>query len=139
MSLVDLHPMIVHFPIALALVALLFNVADYWIKTVWLGKASIALTVLAALGALAAVTTGALFTKPTAGLAATLKAEHAMYAGVTTTLLLLAAIVGLFIAFKFKDNKRMKWALTALLVAAAIAVALTGMKGGDIVYHVWLF
>lgn len=131
--------MLVHFPIALALVALLFNVADYRFKTPWLGTSSIALTILAALGAIASVTSGFLFTKPTAGLAATLKAEHVMYAGVTVSLLVVAAVVGLLLALKYKENTRLKWLLTALLVAAAVGVSLTGMKGGEIVYHVWLF
>lgn len=139
MSLIDLHPMLVHFPIALALVALLFNVAGYRFRTSWLETSAIALTVLAALGAIAAVTSGALFTKPTAGLAATLKAEHVMYAGITTTLLAIAAIAGLLIAWKLKDNVAMKWIFTALLFGAAVGVSLTGMKGGEIVYHVWLF
>lgn len=131
--------MLVHFPIALALVALLFNVADYRFKTSWLGMSAIALTVLAALGAVAAVTSGALFTKPTAGLAATLKAEHVMYASITVSLLVVASLIGLLIALKYKNNIRLKWLLTAFLAAAAVCVSLTGMKGGEIVYHVWLF
>lgn len=139
MSLLDLHPMLVHFPIALALVALLFNVADYRFKTLWIRKSAVALTVLAALGAIAAVTSGALFARPTTGLAATLKAEHAMYAGITMSLLVVAAFVGLLFVLKYKDNVRVKWLFTVLLIAAAIGVSLTGLKGGEIVYHVWLF
>lgn len=131
--------MLVHFPIALTLVAMLFIAADYCFQTSWLKPSAIALTILAALGAIVSVVSGALFTKPTQGLAATLKADHVMYAGITTALLAAAAIAGVLIIWRLKENIRIKWLFTALLAGASLFVALTGMKGGEIVYHVWLF
>lgn len=131
--------MLVHFPIALALVALLFNLAEYLLRTKWLDKASITLTVLAALGAIAALLSGIFFTNPTAGLAATLKAEHFLYAGIATGLLTIASFFGVFILKKHRNSSRQGLFFTVLLIASAIAVSLTGIKGGSIVYDVWLF
>lgn len=131
--------MLVHFPIALALVALLFNLAEYWLWTKWLNKASVILTILATLGAVASLLSGIFFTKATVGLAATLKAEHLIYAGITTGLLIAASILGLIILEKHKNHVQLKVLLTGLLIASAVAVSLTGMKGGAIVYEVWLF
>lgn len=139
MNLLHLHPMLVHFPIALALVALLFNLATYYFNKEWLDRASIALTVLAALGAVAAILSGFFFTKPVAGLAGTLKDIHVMYALISTVILIVAALVGLTIALKENSRNRLKYIFTLLLVLAAIGISLTGMKGGSIVYDVWLF
>lgn len=139
MNLIHLHPMLVHFPIALALVALLFDIANYKFKQDWLVKSAVTLTVLATLGALAAILSGLFFTKPTAGLADTLKGVHTLYAIVSTVFLLIASGVGLISFYKNKTLKQMKYVFTAALLLAAIGVSLTGMKGGSIVYDVWLF
>lgn len=140
MNLNVLHPMLVHFPIALALVALLADVASYLFKnTCWLNKAAVALTVLAALGALASLTSGFMFTKPTAGLAEVIKLVHIKYAITTTILLCIAALVALFAMIRYSyKNVALKYSVTILLIAAAVFVSLTGMEGGSIVYDVWL-
>lgn len=141
MNLVHLHPMLVHFPIALALVALLFNLATYYFKQDWLNKGAVALTVLAALGAVAAILSGFFFTKPVAGLAATLKDEHVMYALASTLFLIVSSCIGLMIVLKPGKQGQTKspHLFTLFLGLVAIFISLTGMKGGSIVYDVWLF
>lgn len=142
MSLLHLHPMLVHFPIALALVAFLFDVSGYRFKHDWLSKAAVALTVLAALGAVASVLSGFFFTKPVAGLGAMLKEEHVTYAFISTLLLIIASVVGLtnLCAKKSSAPKvKLKYLYTFLLLLVAVGISLTGMKGGSIVYDVWLF
>ncbi|MEG1562786.1 MAG: DUF2231 domain-containing protein [Bacteroides sp.] len=139
MNLVHLHPMLVHFPIALALVALLFNLAAYYFKQEWLNKAAIALTVCAALGALISILSGIFFTKPVAGLAASLKEEHVTYALASTLFLVLSSFIGGKLFLKPSRQTKLHYAFTALLLLAAGCIALTGMKGGSIVYDVWLF
>lgn len=140
MNLNDLHPMLVHFPIALALVALLADLASYYFKqSCWLNKAAVALTVLAALGAWASLTSGFMFTKPTAGMAEIIKLVHIKYAVTTTIILSFAALIGLFAMLKYSyKNAPLRYSVTVLLIAAAVFVSLTGMKGGSIVYDVWL-
>lgn len=131
--------MLVHFPIALTLVALLFNVATYFIKKEWLRIGSVALTVLGAMGAVAAILSGLFLTKPVAGLAATMKDTHVMYASASTVLLLIAAVIGLFTVLSKKQDRRIGYLYTLFLVLASICISLTGMVGGSIVYDVWLF
>ena len=139
MDLVHLHPMLVHFPIALALVAFLFNLASYFLNKEWLKTGSVALTVLATLGAIAAILSGVFFTKPVAGLAATMKDVHMMYAFISTFLLILAALAGLMFVIKKEKQPKMMYVYTLFLFLSAIGISLTGMEGGSIVYDVWLF
>ncbi len=139
MSLVHLHPMLVHFPIALALVAFLFNLVSYLLKKEWLNTGSVVLTALATLGAIASVLSGFLFTKPVAGLAATMKETHLMYAVASTILLLLASLAGYMWLSKKGAKSNWAYTYTFLLLLAAIGISLTGMEGGSIVYDVWLF
>ena len=138
MSLTHLHPMLVHFPIALALVAFLFNIASYFIKKEWLNISSVTLSVLATLGAIAAILSGFLFTKPVAGLAASMKADHVMYAITSTVFLFIAAALGLVWILKETKSKLAYW-YTLFMLLSAIGISLTGMEGGSIVYDVWLF
>ncbi len=140
MNMNHLHPMLVHFPIALALVAFAFNLAGYAIKKEWLKSSSTALTVLAALGAVAAILSGLFFTKPVAGLAATMKDTHVIYASATTVLLVIAAIIGLYNGLgKQPAGRKATYLYTFVLLLAAIGISMTGMIGGSIVYDVWLF
>lgn len=139
MNLNHLHPMLVHFPIALALVALLFDVVNYKFKQDWLSKSAVVLVVLAALGAMAAILSGFFFTKPVAGLAEVLKEIHVHYAIVSTIFLVAASLAGLAIVSKVNISSRVKYLFTLSLLLAAVGISLTGMKGGSIVYDVWLF
>ncbi|MEG0498689.1 MAG: DUF2231 domain-containing protein [Alistipes sp.] len=139
MNLLHLHPMLVHFPIALALVALVFDLAAYYFKQDWLNKAAVTLTVFATMGACAALFSGAFLTKPVAGLAATLKDQHVMYALVASLFLALSTLTGLFTLLKFKNQGLLRYIFTACLLVAALFISLTGMVGGSIVYDVWLF
>lgn len=138
MTLIHLHPMLVHFPIALALVALLFDIANYTLKQDWLVKSARVLTILATLGAIAAILSGFFFTKPVAGLAGMLKEVHAFYAVISTVLLFIASCTGMM-SFCKCNSKWIKYTFTVSLLLAAIGISLTGMKGGSIVYDVWLF
>lgn len=139
MNITHLHPMLVHFPIALALTALLFDLGSYYLKKEWLNKTAISLTVLATLAAIAALLSGFFLTKPVAGLAEVLKEEHALYAVISTCLLIISSLTGLITLLKQKDQTKLKYAFTASLVLVAIGISLTGMIGGSIVYDVWLF
>ena len=139
MSLTHLHPMLVHFPIALALVAFLFNVASYFIKKEWLNISSVTLSVLATLGAIAAILSGFLFTKPVAGLAASMKADHVTYAITSTVFLLIATTVGLVWIMNKETKSKLVYLYTLFMLLSAIGISLTGMEGGSIVYDVWLF
>lgn len=139
MNITHLHPMLVHFPIALALTALLFDLGAYYFKKEWFNKTAISLTVLATLGAITALLSGFFLTKPVAGLAAVLKEEHTLYAVISTCLLIISSLIGLIALLKQKDQIRLKYAFTVSLILVAIGISLTGMIGGSIVYDVWLF
>lgn len=139
MNITHLHPMLVHFPIALAAVALLFDLASYYFKKDWLNKAAVTLAVLATLGAGAALLSGFFFTKPVAGLAAILKEKHVLYAIISTVMLAIASITGLIALLKYDYQTKLKYLFTLFMILAAIGISMTGMVGGSIVYDVWLF
>lgn len=140
MNPIHLHPMLVHFPIALVLVALLADLFSYvYTKNNCPSRAALVLLILGTLGALASVLSGYLFTKPTAGLADVVKELHALYAVVTTVILVITSVLDFYVQVKLQGDSKLKYAVTLLLLLAAVMVSLTGMKGGSIVYDIWLF
>jgi uncharacterized membrane protein len=135
-----LHPMIVHFPIALVLVAFLADTFSLIIKKEpCLSKLGLYLQILGTLGAAAAVLTGTFFTEEVSGPASALKESHEIFANITMYVLIAASLFRLFLVFKSKEQSNLKWINYGMLLIAVITVSITGFKGGSIVYDVWLF
>jgi uncharacterized membrane protein len=136
MNLPPLHPMLVHFPIVLILVSLLFEVVGRALDAAWWRNAAFALLIAGGLGAAAAVLTGG-----PAGDAAERQgvSERAVdrheAAGDLTMWLAFAAIAVRALASR---TGRMRSAVTllgfVLHVGAAAAVGLAGYRGGHLVF-----
>lgn len=134
-----LHPMIVHFPIALVLVGFLADTMSLFIKKEQcLSKIGFYLMVLGTLGAIAAVITGEYFTNKVEGDALPLKEIHELFGKITMIILILASVLRIYLVVKKKENTSLRWIVYFLFLCAVIAIAITGYKGGSIVYDVWL-
>jgi uncharacterized membrane protein len=132
-----LHPMIVHFPIALITAGFFADVAFLFFKNEkCLSKAGFYLMVIGALAAIAAWSTGQLFTsEPTEGEIANVFARHETGALITMILMIIGATVRIFLVVKKRDETSLKWVVFAIYFLAFAAVTFTGFMGGTMVYN----
>ena len=131
-----LHPALVHFPIALSLLALGFDlVARHPRARHWLDGA-VALWIAAALGAVAAVLTGKAAHEDAVVPAAAraLIKQHESLAELVMWLLLAFAAVRLVLAFKGWFRGALAWALIVVAAGLAGLVGYVGHLGGQMVF-----
>jgi uncharacterized membrane protein len=130
-----LHAMIVHFPVALVLVAFLSELIGLILKKQFYSQASLYILILAGLGAIAAYLTGDAAGDGMDG-GSLLKALEAHEEAATFTLWLTIAAAGAKIAL-YLVKKEMRWLKVmafVLLLTASGSVALTGYLGGQLVF-----
>lgn len=131
-----LHPMLVHFPIALIVFGFLAELASaYFKKEVCLTKVGFYLLLFGTLSALFAWLTGAFFTSEMSGSAGEIKETHEFFAGITVGLLVVTSILRLFLQFRKNQDSRIKRLSFVLYALAAISVSVTGFFGGNLVYN----
>ena len=131
-----LHPMIVHFPIALITVGFFAEVFSLFFKSEkCLSKTGFYLIVLGSLGAIAAWSTGQLFTvEPTQGEVLKVFARHETGALITMILIIAGTIFRIWLMVKKKEGTPLKWIAFSFYLLAFIAVTFTGFMGGTMVY-----
>jgi len=132
-----LHPAIVHFPIALAMVALLFEVISRHRRLAGLAPAGSLLVVLAALGALAAYVTGRLaadeaVVPPDA--AGILDTHEDLGIAVMVGLVMLA-LVRLALARGGRSSGVAAWLYIGAFAVVVALVVRTGHLGGQMVFR----
>ncbi|MCK9425125.1 MAG: hypothetical protein M0Q21_03680 [Ignavibacteriaceae bacterium] len=131
-----LHPMIVHFPIALLIVGFLSEVVGLFLKKEFFTKAAFYLLILGTLGVVAAYITGDIAgdgVSETGQLKNALEThEHA--AQLTLWLMAGAAIVRIALVWMKKFEGVFKYAAFVLFLAGVLSVARTGYYGGELVY-----
>jgi uncharacterized membrane protein len=132
-----LHPMIVHFPIALITAGFLADVVYLFFKDEkCLSKTGFYLMVLGALSALAAWSTGQLFTnEPAQGEIVKVFEKHETGALITMIIMLTGAALRIFLVMKKKDETNLKWLVFGLYLLGFAAVTFTGFMGGTMVYN----
>jgi uncharacterized membrane protein len=130
------HPMIVHFPVALITVGFLAEVVSLFYKSEkCLSKTGFYLMVLGALAALAAWTSGQLFTnQPSQGEVVKIFERHETGALITLILMLLGSSFRIWIVVKKKDETNLKWIAFGFFLLAFLSVAFTAFMGGTMVY-----
>ena len=142
MDLAPFHPLVVHFPIALLIVAALFDLVALALKRPDLSAAAFYLQALAAAGAVASYFTGEAAEEGAEHLAERLPAVEAVLERhedlgkivMWAALALVALRLGLLL--KAKSEVAGVRALTAALsLALAVLVGLTGYFGGQLVYE----
>ena len=126
------HIAIIHFPIALAITGLLFNLISVFARSEELARATRYVAVVAGLGALAAAAAGlwALSDLGPVGEVAERAFRHRFF-GILTTAVLLAQAVWALIARRGMSRAAAFGFLALGLVSAAL-VSYTGYLGGEI-------
>lgn len=131
-----LHPMLVHFPIALIVAGFVADVASlFFKKDACLSKAGFYLLLAGTLSAVFALLTGALFTSEMSSTAGDVKETHELFAWITVIASVIASIFRVFLIVKKREQSDLKWIGFALYCLAAISVSITGFFGGSLVYN----
>jgi uncharacterized membrane protein len=136
-NITHLHPLIVHFPIALISVGFLAEVVSLFFKSEkCLSKTGFYLMVLGALAAIAAWSTGELFTNhPSQGEIIRIFEKHETGAIVTLILIVIGSLFRIFLVIQEKEETQLKWIAFGLYFLAFAAVTFTGLMGGLMVYN----
>lgn len=135
-DLTHLHPMVVHFPIALLLVGFLTDLADLVIKREFLSQTAFYLLILGALGTVAALLSGDQAGNGIMeqGLLGQAVEQHEEAAELTVWLVGIAAAVRVILVLLKRYSGIFKVMAFLLFFASVIAVGRTGYYGGALVY-----
>jgi len=132
-----LHPMIVHFPIALITVGFIAEVVSLFFKSEkCLSKAGFYLMVLGTLAAIAAWSTGQLFTsEPSQGEIVRVFEKHETGALITMILMIIGSVFRIWLVLQKKEETKLKWIAFGFYLLGFAAVTFTGFMGGTMVYN----
>ena len=130
-----LHPMLVHFPIALIAIGFLSELVYLFVKKeVCLTKMGYYLLMVGTIAACATWLSGNLFTSEMAGAAGDVRETHELFATITVILLIITSTLRSFSLFLKKETPIIKNIVFVLYALAAAGVSITGFFGGTLVY-----
>ena len=132
-----LHPMIVHFPVALITVGFIAEVVSLFFKSEkCLSKTGFYLMVLGTLAAIAAWSTGQIFTDhPVEGEILNVFEKHKTGALITMIVMIIGSAFRIWLVAQRKDDTKMKWIAFGFYLIGFGAVTVTGFMGGIMVYN----
>lgn len=134
-----LHPLLVHFPIALVIVGFFAEVAFlFFKKELSLSKTGYYLLIAGTLAAVLAWITGNFFTSEMDGPAGKIKDLHELFAIITLGLLVATSLIRSILLILKNENPNLKLLVFILYGLAAISVSITGYLGGSLVYNYML-
>lgn len=135
-DLTHLHPMIIHFPIALLFVGFLADAIGLFIKKEFFTQAGFYLLILGTLGVIAAYLSGNLAGEGVTEAGALKEALEVHEDAATLTLWLMIGVALIRIAFVTlkKYSGVFKWISFVLFFLGVLSVARTGFYGGELVY-----
>lgn len=135
-DLSHIHPMIVHFPIALLIVGFLFDVTGLITKKEFFNKAGLYLLVLGSIGVLAAYLSGenAGSGIEEAGALKTALENHEDAAFLAAIIVSISFLFRVVIVYLKKYAGALKFVSAFLFLLAVLAIARTGYYGGELVY-----
>ena len=134
----NLHPLVIHFPIALMIVAAFADLVDSLVgRPQWLGSAATTLFALGAAGAIVACLSGqqALETVLMPGMAHPIVESHRTWALATTFYFSLLTLIRVVAAYRAPLARRYRF---VLLIASLVGVAglqQTAERGGRLVFE----
>lgn len=132
-----LHPMLVHFPIALITIGFIADIVSLFFKSEkCLSKTGLYLMVLGTLAAIAAWSSGHLFTaEPSQGSVVQVFEKHETAALITMLLMILGSFLRIWLILQKKEETQLKWVVFGLYFLGFAAVTFTGFMGGTMVYN----
>lgn len=129
-----LHPMTVHFPIALILIGFLVDLFSVFNKKdPCLSRTGYYLEIFGMIGAIVAFGTGYYLTAAMSGEAGEARLEHKLFATFTLVFIILATTFRVLIVYVKKEESYLKWVALSLYLCAFIFVIYTGHLGGMLV------
>jgi uncharacterized membrane protein len=131
-----IHPMIVHFPIALLIVGFVFDIISLFFKKDFFSWAGFTLLVLGAIGTIAALLSGNLAGSGITeeGMLKQALEIHESAAELTIWLVSIAALFRIVIVYLKKYSGALKALSMVLFLASVLAIARTGYYGGELVF-----
>lgn len=135
-DITHLHPMIVHFPIALLIIALLADLAGLLLKREFFSKMGLLLLALGTAGVVAAYFSGDFAAEglTEAGPLKLAIENHEDAALVTVWLMALTTIVRLALVISRKYTGVIRWIPVLLFVVGVASMVRTGYYGGELVF-----
>lgn len=135
-----LHPMLVHFPIALITIGFIADVSSLFFKSEkCLSKTGFYLMMLGTLSAIAAWSSGQLFTiEPSQGSIVEIFKKHETAALVTMLIMISGSVIRIWMVIKKNEDPMLKWVVFGLYFLGFAAVTFTGFMGGTMVYNYML-
>ncbi|MDD5185184.1 MAG: DUF2231 domain-containing protein [Paludibacter sp.] len=131
-----LHPMLVHFPIALIAIGFLAEFAFLLFKKeICLTKMGYYLLVVGTLAACVTWLSGDLFTSDMEGAAGKVRETHELLATVTVVISLLTVALRTYMLVRKQESQPLKVLAFVLYALAALSVSATGFFGGTLVYN----
>lgn len=131
-----LHPMIVHFPIALLIIGFLFDLTGSIFKREFFSKTSFYLLILGTLGVIAAYISGNLAGEGITEVGSLKQAleTHEGAAELTLWIMVIASVVRISSVVIKKYTKILRWVALTVFFIGVLSVARTGYYGGQLVY-----
>ena len=130
-----LHPMVVHFPIAIIMIGFLADFSSLIFKKErCLSTMGFYLELLGALAAMVAFGTGHFLTGDTIDGAGHNGEMHELFATLTLITILMAVLFRILIVYLKKDETKLKYVAMGIFFFAFVFVAITGYFGGMVVY-----
>lgn len=134
-SLDHVHPMLVHFPIALIYAGFLCEFVYLFFKNEkLLSEAGFWLFCIGAVTVTTAYTSGALLTKELYGAAGAVQASHELFAEITTISALIGAAFKIYIKSEKIEESNLKWIAFVIYLITVVTLSITGYYGGVLVY-----
>lgn len=134
-SIDHVHPMLVHFPIALIYAGFLCELMYlFFRKEQLLFEAGFWLFCAGAITVAAAYASGALLTKELYGAAGAIQSTHELFAEITTISALVGAAFKIYLKTEKKEGGNLKWIAVAIYLFTVVTVSITGYYGGVLVY-----
>ena len=134
-STAHLHPMIVHFPVAIIIIGVLADMSSLiFTKEKCLSTMGFYLEIIGMLSAIAAFATGYFFTSPMEGEAGLMRERHATFAFLTLLSIIVATGFRVFIVYRKKQETNLKYISLGIFFVAFVFVSITGYLGGNLVW-----
>jgi len=135
-SIEHIHPIIVHFPIALILSGFLAEIVFlFFTKNPLFSVAGFWFLCAGAIAAVFAYASGAFLTKEIYGAAGTIQSRHELFAELTVFSSLADALIKIYLKAERKENGWLKWIAFSIYAVTAILVSIAGYNGGVLVFE----